>query len=119
MHFVRFFGIIVTFFVMVTSFLILMGGDGETSPCNACKAISCVPFPPWNGPTDKWWYCDDCAVVSADARVNSETNTFDQLTLNCPRGDLFTMELDAGIESDRDWLEGQLPNWCRLHCDEI
>ena len=115
-NFFRFFGIIFTVAVMTVSFTILMRGDGHTTPCKSCKALSCVTFPPWAGEDNKWWYCDDCGGVTADARINPQTKKFDQLTLNCPRGDVFTMNIEDDMETEREWLEGQLPKWCRAHC---
>eukprot|EP00557_Chaetoceros_sp_GSL56_P013525 CAMPEP_0176483410 /NCGR_PEP_ID=MMETSP0200_2-20121128/3902_1 /TAXON_ID=947934 /ORGANISM="Chaetoceros sp., Strain GSL56" /LENGTH=942 /DNA_ID=CAMNT_0017879807 /DNA_START=143 /DNA_END=2974 /DNA_ORIENTATION=- len=118
-HFFHFFGIILTVTIMIASFTILMQGDGVTSPCKSCKVFSCVEFPPWASPSDKWWYCDDCAGVTADARINPETNEFDRLSLNCPYGDIFTLDIQNDMKTDREWLERQLPKWCRAHCDGI
>jgi len=118
-HFSRFFGIILTFVIMIASLLILVQGDGQSTPCKSCKAISCVAFPPWAGENNKWWYCDDCGGVTADARINAATNKFDQLSLNCPYGDIFTLAIENDMSTDRDWLENQLPKWCRSHCQGI
>jgi len=112
----RFIGIIISLTAMCISFFILMRGDGMTTPCNACKAISCVTFPPWASQDDKWWYCDDCGSVTAEARINPDTLLFDQVSLQCPTGDLHTMPIQDGMSSDKEWLEGKLPTWCRLHC---
>jgi hypothetical protein len=118
-HFIHFFGIIFTLVIMIVSFTILMQGDGVTTPCKSCKVFSCVEFPPWGGPTEKWWYCDDCTGVTADARINPETKLFDQLSLNCPHGDIYTIDIHNGMKTEREWLERQLPKWCRTHCRGI
>lgn len=110
-HFFHFFGIILTLTIMIVSFTILMQGDGVTTPCRSCKVFSCVEFPPWASPSEKWWYCDECAGVTADARINPETKQFDRLSINCPYGDVFTLDIQNDMKADRDWLERQLPKW--------
>ena len=113
----RFLGIIITVVGMCTSLALLMNGDGQTSPCPACDALSCMPFPPWGEYDDKWWYCDDCGAVTADARINPATSEFDQLTINCPKGGSATLLFeDYEFETDRAWLESKLPQLCRQHC---
>ena len=104
---------------MAVSLTILMQGDGTSTPCKSCMALSCVTFPPWAGEDNKWWYCDDCGAVTADATINPQTNEFDSLAINCPRGDIFTMDIVNDMETDRGWLEKQLPRWCRAHCEDI
>ena len=122
-NFFRFFGIIVTLLAMVVSFSILMNGNGISSPCKSCKVISCVPFPPWAPQDDKWWYCDDCGGISADATINPQTKLVDQISINCPYGDVYTLGLEndegQGVENDKEWLEKQLPKWCRANCDGV
>lgn len=106
-------------FVVITicvSFAILMRGDGVTTPCKSCNVLSCVTFPPWADQDKKWWYCDECGSVNADARINPLTEEFDQISMNCPNGNIFVMDITPDMNSDRDWLEDRLPNWCRLHC---
>jgi len=117
-HFSKYFGIILTSTLMLTAFIVLMQGDGYSTPCKACSAISCVAFPPWADENSKWWYCDGCTEISADVRINSSTNEFDQLTLYCPYGDIFTLDIDDGMAGGKEkkWLENQLPKWCRSHC---
>eukprot|EP00979_Chaetoceros_neogracilis_P010139 scaffold2392_cov287-Chaetoceros_neogracile.AAC.2 len=91
-----------------------MVGNGESIPCESCRAISCVEFPPWADENNKWWYCDDCYLVAADARKNvnastASTDLFDQVTVTCPYGDVFTLDID---DRSKEWMENQLPNWC-------
>ncbi len=116
----RYFGIIITVIAMVASFSILMHGNGISTPCKSCKVISCVAFPPWAGYDDKWWYCDDCGGVTADATINPDSGQFDMVSLNCPYGDVHTMSIkDEAEVIDKAWMERQLPKWCRAHCDGI
>jgi hypothetical protein len=116
----RFFGIILTVVGMCVAFGFLMNGDGHTSPCKSCDALSCMPFPPWSEYDNKWWYCDDCGGVTADARINITTKEFDQLTLNCPGGDFVPLLIDEHhLETDRAWLENSLPQLCRKHCPNV
>jgi hypothetical protein len=106
---------------MVASFSILMQGNGISTPCKSCKVISsCIAFPPWAGYDDKWWYCDDCGGVSADATINPETKQYDTISLNCPYGDVYTMSIAGDQEvSDKEWIENKLPGWCRVHCEDV
>jgi hypothetical protein len=116
----RYFGIIITVIAMVASFSILMHGNGISTPCKSCKVISCVAFPPWAGYDDKWWYCDDCGGVTADATINPDSGQFDMVSLNCQYGDVYTMSIKDEVEViDKAWMERQLPKWCRAHCDGI
>jgi hypothetical protein len=122
-HFSRYFGIILTAAIMIASFVLLMQGNGESIPCESCRAISCVEFPPWADDDNKWWYCDDCYLVAAEYKRNASTNQLD-VTLECPYGDFFTFDIDDGeeirniddSEEIRKWMQNQLPNWCRSHC---
>ena len=116
----RFFGIILTVLGMCTALAFLMNGDGQTSPCTSCDALSCVPFPPWGAYENKWWYCDDCGSITADARINSETSEFDQLSINCPDGEAVVLDIaENNFETDRAWLESMLPKLCRMHCPNV
>lgn len=45
---VRFGGLIVSVVLIMTTSVILVNSDGATSPCSACRYVSCVPFPPWS-----------------------------------------------------------------------
>jgi len=118
-HFGKFFGIIVTLVGMSTAFTLLMNGDGRTSPCPSCDALSCIAFPPWTSYENKWWYCDDCGSVTADARIDSNTNQFDQLTLHCPGGNDVLIDMGENFENDKYWLESMLPTFCRDRCPNV
>jgi hypothetical protein len=107
----RFFGLIVTIIFIVTTLIILMNGDPGKTPCPGCTWLSCVPFPPWEDNSDKWWYCDECG------RVSAEIITYPTLRLEmpCPSGVMATIELDEE-NYDRDRVEKDLPNYCRKYC---
>lgn len=64
-------------------------------------------------------YCDDCDLVTADARQNQDTNYYNALNLTCPDGAIESIDLTGEKISDRDWLRKQLPNYCRESCDEL
>ena len=111
-HFlVRFFGLILSVVAIITTLIILLQSDGETTPCPNCTWLSCVPFPPWASDEDKWWYCDDCGRVTA----NIVTRPHLHLELNCPGGWNAMVNLTAA-ELDRDELEKDLPTYCREFC---
>ena len=116
----RFFGIIISFLGIAAAIIYLLESDGKPATCNACKALSCVPFPPWASAEDKWWYCDDCGSVSADAKFNSQSGRFEQLFIHCPGSTTVTMNLDETItQTDKGWLESNLPRFCRMNCPGI
>jgi len=114
--FARFFGLIVSIGCIMATTIILLEGDGVTNPCEACSALSCVPFPPWSPQDDKWWYCDDCGAVTADARVNPATGIFHQLDMTCPDGSIENIDLEHMESKDKAWLESNLPTFCRKYC---
>lgn len=109
---VRFFGLIISVIGIMVATIILLEGDGETTPCPGCAWLSCVPFPPWEGQTDKWWYCDDCGRVTANVIENPSLH----LELECPDKTSVPIELDPDEELDRDELEKNLPDYCRELC---
>ena len=117
----RFFGIILTVVALCTSFALLMSGDGKTTPCPSCDALSCVSFPPWKAYDKKWWYCDNyCSNVIAHATLNSTTSEYDHLSIECPSGDMVILNFDEhSLEQDKAWLEGKLPKLCRTHCPYV
>lgn len=53
---VQFGGLIVSVILIMVTTILLVESAGGNSPCNACRYISCVPFPPWSA--DKWWYVE-------------------------------------------------------------
>lgn len=108
---VRLFGLIVSFVAIITTLIILMQGDAVTTPCPRCTWLSCVPFPPWAGTNDKWWYCDDCIQVTA----NIISQPYLHLEINCPSGSFAEVNLTS-TTVDRAYLEKNLPSYCRSYC---
>ena len=51
----RLFGILAGLCLLIASSIMLVRSDGNTSPCERCRFISCAPFPPWK--ENKWWDC--------------------------------------------------------------
>lgn len=51
----RLFGFVAGCFLLLASSLLLLKSDGNSSPCDSCRFISCAPFPFWT--EDKWWDC--------------------------------------------------------------
>lgn len=113
----RFFGLIISVIGLMVTVIVLLEGNC-ISPCPSCRYISCIPFPPWNDMADKWWYCDDCGGVSADARMSDSTGKFDELALNCPDDTPIVVKLSQPTD-DKIWLEKQLPLFCREKCENI
>jgi len=114
---VRFSGLIISVVLIMVTTALLVESDGVTSPCSGCRYVSCVPFPPWAGEDDKWWYCDDCSRVTADAKLDS--SGYYSLSLTCPDGVIEEIDLSDELVTDRQWIRRQLPNLCRRHCDNL
>lgn len=112
-HFVlRFFGIIVSLVTIIITLIVLMQGDGETTPCPNCTWLSCVTFPPWEGETSKWWYCDDCGTVTAD----TVQTPYLHLNLDCPDGTVVSIDLTNEDDVSKAVLQRRLPTYCRAFC---
>jgi len=109
----RFLGLIISVIVIIVSAIILLRGDGETTPCPSCTWLSCVPFPPTSN--TKWWYCDDCGRVTAEIIQNPTLH----LQLDCPGGTNVAVGLDTDESLDRKELEEELPSYCREFCPSI
>ena len=114
-HFVvRFFGLIISIVSIVITLVLLLGMDATSNPCPSCTWLSCVPFPPWAGEMDKWWYCDDCGRVTAEI----VSQPYRHLELDCPDGSIaevnFTSISPQNV--DRAALQKQLPTYCREYC---
>jgi len=70
---IKLFRIILSLILIVTSVVILASSDGTASTCHDCCFVSCLPFPFWALYDQKWWYCDNCNLVTADAHKNKDT----------------------------------------------
>lgn len=110
--FIRFFGLIISIIGIIVSAIILLRGNGTTSPCPECSRLSCVTFPPWGSSTNKWWYCDDCASVTAQLVSAPQFH----LELNCPDKSVISVALSNATLPDANALEQKLPTYCREYC---
>jgi membrane associated rhomboid family serine protease len=139
---ISFSGLILSIVLILTTTVLLIQSDGETSPCSSCRYISCVPFPPWSeskfgilsfillvkksslsvrlSHVDKFWYCDDCDQVTADARKNDPMSLFfDEMDLTCPDGTLETVDISSQRLEESSEIRSNLANYCRQYCDDI
>jgi hypothetical protein len=113
---VRFLGLIISVISIIITAVILLEGDAESTPCPNCTWLSCVPFPPWESQSDKWWYCDDCGRVTAEIIQSPSLH----LQLDCPDGTNVAVGLDDSVGGvDHDKLEKELPSYCREYCPNI
>lgn len=113
---VRFLGLIISVIGIIIAAVILLEGDGESTPCPGCAWMSCVPFPPWESQSNKWWYCDDCGRITAEIFHSPSLH----LQLDCPDGTNVAVGLDATSEElDREQLERDLPAYCRELCPSV
>lgn len=106
--FFKFFGLIFSLVALVVTLVVLLQGDGETTPCPNCTWLSCVTFPPAN----PWWYCDECGRVTAE--VVSEPQL--HLEIDCPSGKIGIVDLSNELDTSRNSLQKKLPSFCREYC---
>jgi membrane associated rhomboid family serine protease len=112
----RYFGLILSIIAIMVTTVILVQSDGVTTSCPGCRYISCVPFPP--NSDEKWWYCDDCDIVTANL-FQTDAGLYEQVNINCPNGDVEEIAvIEEGIY-DLDILRRKLPSYCRSNCDEV
>mmetsp|Transcript_3503 Transcript_3503/g.5338 ORF Transcript_3503/g.5338 Transcript_3503/m.5338 type:complete len:601 (+) Transcript_3503:205-2007(+) len=112
---IRFFGLIVSIIGILIATIVLLEGDGATTPCPNCNLLSCVSFPPWNDYNNRWWYCDDCGGVTAQIMIQPTLH----LDMKCPDGMNVQIDLGADTKIDKGDLEGRLPEYCRDFCKNI
>jgi membrane associated rhomboid family serine protease len=117
---VRFFGLTLSIIcIIITTFVLAKSEGKRIANCPGCRYVSCVPFPFWSDYDDKWWYCDDCDLVEADARHSTVTNLYSSMTMTCPDGDSEFIDLSGSQISDPIFLQKQLPKYCRDYCDHL
>lgn len=117
--FIQFFGLIVTVALLMVTIATLAQSDAETIPCNSCRYFSCVPFPPWQPADQRWWNCDDCDQVSADAIKDVGNSVFTELTLVCPDEQVVEEDISEDKIGDVDDLAAKLPSYCREFCENV
>jgi len=117
--FVRFFGLIVCIIAIIITFAVLAESNGSSIPCDKCRYFSCVPFPPWKEEDDKWWHCDDCGLVTADAISNPSKQIFSVLNLTCPDKQKEVIDISDENISDSREIARKLPSYCRQYCDNL
>ena len=111
---IRFFGIIISVVSLIVTLVLLLNMDPGSNPCPGCTWLSCVPFPPWESDSSKWWYCDDCATVTAEI----VQQPYRHLELDCPGGDEVMVNLTTAELANRKQLQKDLPKYCRSFCPE-
>ena len=115
---IKFAGLIVAILLIMVSTIILVESDGATSPCSNCRYVSCVPFPPWSD--EKWWFCDDCDQVAADAhKRDADSLIYSTLELTCPDGKIKWIDIAEDTITVATDLVPELPNYCRAHCESV
>jgi len=113
----RYFGPILCGICIIATTVFLFQGDGVTSPCPSCGVVSCVSFPPWTDYDTRWYYCDDCGLVSAFARKDPTTGEYVTIEMYCPAGNTIVFSLDAyDMNRDKESLQAMLPSFCRERC---
>jgi hypothetical protein len=76
-----------------------------------------VPFSPWAREDKKWWYCDDCSQVTADAKL--DPSGYYSFSITYPNGEIEDIDLSDQLATDRQWIQSQLSILCRKNCDQV
>ena len=114
----RYFGLVLSVVAILATTIVLAQSDGLTSPCPGCRYISCVPFPPQA--EEKWWYCDDCGIVTADLFMATDgSGLYQQVDIHCPNGETEEIPIEAEGIYDKEELRRALPSFCRDYCAEV
>ncbi len=117
-HLVKFLGFIVSVVLIMITTIVLSHSNGVNSPCPKCRYISCIPFPPGNA--NKWWNCDDCGSVTADAfKASATAQYYNLVDLTCPNGQVVDINVLADMISDINVIQSNLPTYCRKHCADV
>lgn len=107
---IRSFGLLLSLLSISVTLGFLLNMDPSSTPCPNCSWLSCVPFPPWENATNKWWYCDNCNTATASI----VRQPFLRLDVDCPAGEIATVNITSDL--DRTELQKKLPTYCREYC---
>ena len=65
----------------------------------------------------KWYYCDTCDRMTANAKIDSHTGKYVELELHCPFSTSIALNLtDIGIDVNQNWINSNLVSLCRQEC---
>ena len=77
-----------------------------------------VPFPPRS--EDKWWYCDDCDMITADIYQSIDgSGLYSSVNINCPNGEIEEIPIEDMQIYEKEELQRLLPKFCRNYCEEV
>jgi hypothetical protein len=68
---IRFSGLILNVVLIIITTGVPVEFNAGTRLCPSCWYILCVPFPPWAGKDNNWWYCNGCLGVTAGAKLDA------------------------------------------------
>jgi hypothetical protein len=94
----------------------LYNGDGKSSPCNLCSLLSCVSFPPGVSKEKQWWHCDACGQVSAYGTIDTISDQYISLQLQCPSGSTVDISVED-YHMNKNEVENKLVEMCRQSCE--
>jgi hypothetical protein len=108
-------GPIISIILVLVATIYLFNGDGKSSPCNLCGLLSCISFPPGVSKEKQWWHCDACGQVSAYGTVDTISDQYISLQLQCPSGSTVDISVED-YHMDRSVVENKLVEMCRQSC---
>jgi hypothetical protein len=109
-------GPIVSMILILVVIIYLYKGDGKSSPCDICSVMSCVSFPPGVPKDKKWWHCDACGQVSAYGTIDTISEQYISLQLQCPSGKIVDISVED-YHMDKSIIETKLVDMCRQSCE--
>jgi len=102
-----------TLLTAATTFL-FVDSDGVSSPCHACRYMSCIPMPFWS--PSKWWYCDDCSMAYGNALYEEDVGYY-SLQLVCPNSAAVVYKMEEPT-FDLEVINDGLADYCRAACGD-
>lgn len=109
---VKFFGILISLFLIMATSIWLATSEPGANPCSGCRYISCVPFPFFR--EQKWWYCDDCDFATGN--LYRTGSVYSMVEINCPDESVVTVDISDDNIMDPADARRMLPSFCQDHC---
>jgi len=112
----RFLGLFIAVVCIIITCAWLATFEEDNNPCPNCRYFNCIET--------RWWYCDDCDLVTADlyrtATTENEDGVYTSIDLTCPNGQVIeSIDVSAANISDRLEIRDELPDYCRDNCPEV
>jgi membrane associated rhomboid family serine protease len=109
-------GTICVMVLLMISTVLISQSNGFYSPCLPCRYLSCIPFPFWVSEDKRWWNCDMCDGVFAQAYQWSGSPIISDLELYCPQGYTKNIDISDFMYRTFDTVDEDLEIICKREC---